>query len=71
MSRPTWQSYILRVGGVFATFVAAIMLSTAFLPGSEGFVVIAVSVIGICAVAARELWSKKGSTRSSKRDKSS
>lgn len=59
MSEPTWSSYFLRVGGVFAIFAVAIMVTREFFPGNEGYVVIGISAFGIFALAMKELRSRK------------
>jgi hypothetical protein len=37
MKQPTWSAFFLRVGGVSALFVAAILLAKEYYPGKEAY----------------------------------
>ncbi len=67
MSEPSFSKYLVRVGGVSAVFAIAILVTTEFFPGYEGYVVLAISGTGICYLAAKETWEKSG--RAKKREK--
>jgi hypothetical protein len=59
VSEPTFSSYLLRVGGVAAVFTIAILVTAEFFPGYEGYVVIAISGLGVFVLAAKEALDKK------------
>ena len=48
--------YFLRVGGVFLFYTLVIVVTGELAPGSEGYVVLGISIVGVIALTARELW---------------
>jgi len=63
VSEPTLSSFIVRVGGVLAVFVIAILVTNEYFPGYSGYVVIAISGFGICYLAAKEILEKNNRTK--------
>ncbi|QOJ24278.1 MAG: hypothetical protein HRU78_11990 [Gammaproteobacteria bacterium] len=59
MSEPTFLQYLIRVGGVGAIFVIAILVTTEFLPGWESYVVLAISGLGILSLTIKDIVRKK------------
>jgi len=46
LKNPTWQDFVIRVGGVFVTFVVAILTAKTFFPGYESIAVLIVAGVG-------------------------
>jgi len=63
MSEPTLSKYLVRVGGVCAVFAIAILVTTAVLPGYEGYVVLIIAGLGICYLTAKEIIEKNRHTK--------
>jgi hypothetical protein len=59
MKRPNWTTYFLRVGGVLVLYAILIVVTRELAPGSEGFVVLGISILGVIALTARELWAER------------
>jgi hypothetical protein len=55
---PNFSNYFIRVGGVTAIFVIAILVTREFFPGHESHVVLAISGLGICCRVAGEILEK-------------
>lgn len=58
VSKPIFFNYLVRVGGVGAIFAISILTTTEFFPGYEGYVVLAISGLGICYFVAKEILGK-------------
>jgi hypothetical protein len=54
MKTPTIAQFVLRVGGVFALFVAVISFTAHYFPGYEGKAVVATSIAGIALLLAHQ-----------------
>lgn len=66
VSEPTLSSFIIRVGGVLAVFVIAILVTTEFFPGYEGYVVLTISGLGIFYLATKEILEKNNRAKKKK-----
>lgn len=67
MNEPTLLQYLVRVGGVGAIFVIAILITTKFFPGWESYVVLAISGLGILLLIIRDIVRKKIGNKKSRR----
>ena len=67
MNEPTFLQYFIRVGGVGAIFVIAILITTEFFPGWESYVVLAISGSGILLLTINDIVRKKRRNKKSRR----
>lgn len=67
VNEPTLSSFIIRVGGVLAIFVIAILITTEFFPGYEGYVVLVISGLGIFFLSAKEIMERSNRTKKRKK----
>jgi len=66
MATPTWRLFFIRVGGVTALFVVAILFTRAYFPNYVGHVVGVVAVAVLCAAFLEEWFQKSGAAKKEK-----
>jgi hypothetical protein len=52
----------LQVGGVLVLYAIVIVVIRELAPSSVGYVVLGISILGVIALTARELWTEKKKT---------